>query len=331
MSKPLRIEYKDAYYHVMNRGLGYKETFKEEADFRLFMEIIADASKRFYIEIHAYCLMSNHYHLLIKTPCGNLGRAMRHINGIYTQRRNRLYKTDGPLFRGRYKAILIDSDSYLLHLSKYIHMNPKKAKIVDSLDKYAWSSYSAYVGLASPPCWLFQDEIFGQLNTSINQAQAYAAFMQDESINKGILALYDKERFSPILANDDFINQLPTKVRNKEVSYIEQTQYCAEIHVRNILKAVSEEFNVSINDLVNTKRGKGVQNIPRKIAMYIMQYHRGFRLKEIAAQFNLAHYGGASSAINQVKKIIECNGELASQVNSIINRLDPYFKLAAAR
>ena len=84
--------------------------------------------------------MSNHYHLLVKTPEGNLSRAMRHINGVYTQRHNRMNNTDGPLFRGRYKSILIDSDSYLLHLSKYIHLNPLEAGMTDDLSKYNWSS-----------------------------------------------------------------------------------------------------------------------------------------------------------------------------------------------
>lgn len=98
--------------------------------YELFLETVAEVCERFGIEIHAYCLMSNHYHLLIKTPCPNLWRAMRHINGVYTQRYNRLHSKDGVLFRGRYKAIVVDSDAYLLHLSKYIHLNPLEARIV---------------------------------------------------------------------------------------------------------------------------------------------------------------------------------------------------------
>ena len=105
-----------------------------------------NAHRRFDVQILCYCLMSNHYHLLVKTPEANLGRAMRHINGVYTQRHNRLRKTDGPLFRGRYKAILVEEDSYQLQLSRYIHRNPLEAKMVDHLGAYPWSSYPAYVG-----------------------------------------------------------------------------------------------------------------------------------------------------------------------------------------
>jgi len=113
-ARPLRIEYEDACYHVMNRGRARAEIYHDEKYYRLFLNTLAEAHQRFAIQIQSYCLMSNHYHLMIKTPEGNLGRAMRHINGVYTQRHNRMKKTDGSLFKGRYKAILIEQDSYQL-------------------------------------------------------------------------------------------------------------------------------------------------------------------------------------------------------------------------
>lgn len=136
MTRPLRIEYPDAYYHVMNRGRGRQAIFHDQAYFDAFLATLSEAHERFSLEIYAYCLMSNHFHLLVKTPEGNLQRAMRHVGGVYTQRYNRLKKTDGPLFRGRYKAILVDADEYLLHLSRYIHRNPLEAHMVDDLTNY---------------------------------------------------------------------------------------------------------------------------------------------------------------------------------------------------
>ena len=124
MTRPLRIEYEDAYYHVMNRGRGRQWVFPAADYYEDYLQCLSEANKRFGIEIHAYCLIGNHYHLLIKTPRGNLGRAMRHIDGVYTQRHNRRKRTDGPLFRGRYKAIVVDVSSYLLQVSRYIHRNP---------------------------------------------------------------------------------------------------------------------------------------------------------------------------------------------------------------
>ena len=128
MPRPVRIEYEGACYHVMNRGRGRQPIFHTPVYYHAFLETLNDAHERFGVVIHGYCLMGNHYHLLLQTPHGNLGRVMRHINGVYTQRHNRLKPTDGPLFRGRYKAILVEADNYLLQLSRYIHRNPIEGK-----------------------------------------------------------------------------------------------------------------------------------------------------------------------------------------------------------
>ena len=159
MPRPHRIEYNDAFYHVMNRGRGYQRIFYSPPYCNAFLTTLAETHQRFGVLIHGYCLIGNHYHLLLQTPRGNLDRAMRHINGVYTQRYNRLKHTDGPLFRGRYKAFLVDEDHYLLQLSRYIHRNPVEAKppLVQSLDTYPWSSYPAYINYTKAPAWLQRD------------------------------------------------------------------------------------------------------------------------------------------------------------------------------
>jgi len=112
MSRPLRNELKNGFYHVMNRGRSRQRIFHNDNYYITFLNTLNEACQRFGMEVHAYCLMSNHYHLLLKTPEGNLSRCMRHVNGVYTQRYNRIRKTDGALFRGRYKAVLVDIDAY---------------------------------------------------------------------------------------------------------------------------------------------------------------------------------------------------------------------------
>jgi len=116
MARPLRIHFENAYYHVMNRGRGRQRIFQYAADYQAFLATLAEAHARFGLQIHAYCLMGNHYHFLVHTPCDNLVQCMRHVNGLYTQRDNRLHHTDGPLFRGRYKAIVVQADRYVLAL-----------------------------------------------------------------------------------------------------------------------------------------------------------------------------------------------------------------------
>ena len=130
---------KGAWYHVMNRGAGRKRIFRCEAHRTLFLSLLQEISKTFNIQIHAYCLLDTHYHLLVSTSQGNLSRGLRHLNGVYTQRYNRSQRTDGPLFRGRFKAIIVDADHYLLQLSHYIHLNPVKAGLKKWPEAYRWS------------------------------------------------------------------------------------------------------------------------------------------------------------------------------------------------
>lgn len=145
MSRPLRIEYPGAFYHVTARGNERKDIFADDRDQERFLFYVNAAFERYKARIHAYCLMSNHYHLLIETPVGNLAQTMRHINGLYTTYFNVKRNRNGHLFQGRYKAILVEKDEYAGELSRYIHLNPVRAKIVERPEDYEWSSYRSYI------------------------------------------------------------------------------------------------------------------------------------------------------------------------------------------
>ena len=136
MSRPLRIEYPGAWYHVMNWGRRREDIFLSPADYGVFIEVLRETVESWNLKVAAYCLMSNHYHLLVHTPDGNISRCMRHINGVYTQRFNRCHKKEDQLFRGRYKAVLVDADSHLLEVLRYLHNNPLRAGISHELNDY---------------------------------------------------------------------------------------------------------------------------------------------------------------------------------------------------
>ncbi len=162
MARPLRIEFEGALYHVTARGNAREAIAKDDADRNRFLAILGKTVSRFNWLCHAYCLMGNHYHLLIETPDGNLSQGMRHLNGVYTQAFNRRHKRVGHVLQGRFKAILVDKDSYLLELCRYIVLNPVRARMVKHPREYPWSSYRATTGLAKPPDLLTCDWLLNQ-------------------------------------------------------------------------------------------------------------------------------------------------------------------------
>ena len=171
MARPLRITYPGAFYHITSRGNEQKAVFKSKKDREKFLEYLESASERYNAVIHVYCLMDNHYHLLLETPSGNLPQIMRHINGAYTTYFNIKRGRAGHLFQGRYKAILVEKDVYAKELSGYIHLNPVKAGMVELPEEYEWSSYLTYIGKQKKPEWFHTDFLHGYFGKTKSSAQ----------------------------------------------------------------------------------------------------------------------------------------------------------------
>src|SRR5882672_8831382 len=157
MARPLRIEFPGAVYHVTSRGDRREPIFVDDEDRRILLDLVGQALSRFDAQMLAYCLMGNHYHFVVHTRKANLSLLMRHINGVYTQAFNRRHDKVGHLFQGRFKAILVDRDAYLLEVCRYVELNPVAAKIARKPETWSWSSYRAHVGLDATPTWLDTD------------------------------------------------------------------------------------------------------------------------------------------------------------------------------
>ena len=180
MARPLRIEYPGAFYHVINRGNAGEVIFKSARDRVKFLEYLETASERFALRIHTYCLMTNHYHLLVDTPRANLGQAVKWVNVNYATYFNRKRRRQGHLFQGRYKALLVDADTYLKQLSRYIHLNPLRANMVKRIETYPWSSYPAIVGKAPRPDWLETEWLLSQFGIRPEHAMRnYQLFVEE--------------------------------------------------------------------------------------------------------------------------------------------------------
>ena len=171
MSRPLRLEFPGAFYHITSRGDGREAIFLDHNDFSRFIEHLGEVCQRYNWRCHAFCLMTNHYHLVIETPDGNLSQGMRQLNGVYTQRFNRRHARVGHVFQGRYKAILVDVDAYMLELARYVVLNPVRAKMVKAAGQWYWSSYRYMIGKTSFPNWLEVDRLLCQFSTQRTEAQ----------------------------------------------------------------------------------------------------------------------------------------------------------------
>lgn len=180
MARALRIEYAGALYHITSRGNKQENIYLSEADNGLFLEILSEVCVRCNWLCYAYCLMSNHYHLLIETPMGNISRGMQLLNGIYTQRFNRIHSRVGHVFQGRYKSILVEKENYLLELSRYIVINPVRAKMVAKVNDWVWSSYQNTIRQTLKQPWLSTDFILSLFSSDLPTAiKKYQAFVED--------------------------------------------------------------------------------------------------------------------------------------------------------
>jgi REP element-mobilizing transposase RayT len=223
MARPLRIEYPGAVYHITSRGNDKKAVFQDDQDRELFLNILAQVNKRYHWLCHAYCLMDNHYHLLIETPDGNLSQGMRQLNGVYTQAHNKKRYRSGHLFQGRFKAILIQKDTYLLAVARYIVLNPLRAQMVKRPEGWKWSSYRATVGQVKAHSSLTRTWILGQFGRTRAKAQKeYGRFVIG---GIGRTTIWDEVKGQAILGGEDFVNSFVDYLKHyKDIPEISKSQ-----------------------------------------------------------------------------------------------------------
>lgn len=320
MSRPLRIEYPHAWYHVMNRGRRAEAIFADKKDYQGFVDLLQEAGNMWDIRIAAYCLMPNHYHLLIQTPQANLSRGMRHINGVYTQRYNRRHGCDGQLFRGRYKSILVEADSYLLQLMRYIHKNPVKAGLAARPDSYAWSSHKAYLSGDKKWKWVYTDFLLSLLTPDKTaRGKAYRQFMAEPDAEMdGIL---EGKKWPSFLGNAGFVDWVKRRFYNKNANEgeIPQKKELAP-DVSRIVSLVAEFYNVDEKALFASRRG--FFNEPRNVAVYLTRKLRRDRLTQIGRDFSINKYSSVSSIIGRMEERITADAGLKKRVAKIAAQIN---------
>jgi len=310
MARPLRFLYPGAVYHITSRGNERKAVFKSVRDREKFLEYLESAVEKYQALIHAYCLMDNHYHLLLETPSGNLPRIMRHINGAYTTYFNVKRDRSGHLFQGRYKAILVEKDEYAKELSRYIHLNPVRAKMVESPEDYVWSSYQSYIGIKKAPKWLHQEFILGYFGNKISNARSgYRGFV-DSLKNKEYKSPLSEMVGSTILGSAVFIEFVKDNFLHGKISDKNIPALCALAD-----KAKMDD----IFDAVETVFGKE-GTICRNVKMYLCQRLTDEKLKDIGERFGIGE-SGVSQACRRVKVKMKNDKKLTKDITKVENKL----------
>ena len=307
MARPLRIEYADAFYHVTSRGNEQKDVFKSQKDREKFLEYLGSTTKRYGAVIHAYCLMSNHYHLLLETPDENLSQIMRHINGAYTTYFNVKRKRAGHLFQGRYKAILVEADEYATELSRYIHLNPVRAGMTARPEEYQWSSYRSYIGQVKATEWLQTEFILGFFGGKAPESHnKYRQFVEDllgseyDSPLKATVA-------STILGSEGFV---------KEITERHLGEKKAE---RSVPAVKGLATRPSIDEIImKIKTVLGEDNeLTRNMSLFICQRHSGAKLNEIGEQFGIS-----DAAVSQASRRLVLRAEKDKELKKVMDRIE---------
>ena len=214
MARPLRLEIPGGVYHVTSRGDRRESIYESDDDRSQWLEIFSKVCHRHNWLVHAYCLMDNHYHVVVETADGNLSKGMRQLNGVYTQYFNRQYNRVGHVYQGRYKAILVDKEAYLLELSRYVVLNPIRAHMITVIDKWPWSSYPYMIGKRRVPDWLETSWLLSHFSLQPKRARAkYIDFVRE---GIGLPPIWDSLKHQIYLGDENFINNHQKAIKKKE-------------------------------------------------------------------------------------------------------------------
>lgn len=303
MARPIRIEFPGAFYHVLNRGLERRAIFLADRDYQKFLKRLSEIHNQYKIIIHAYCLMPNHYHLYVETPEANLQKALRYLNSSYTITFNKIRKRQGPLFQGRYKALLVEKDAYSLELSKYIHLNPVKAGLVEKAEDYLYSSFRYYLNEhANKPVFLCTEWTLKQFGSQKRKAlKSYSEFVNQNNEHHTWDPLKSSQK-GCLLGSETFCSQIKEKYlenrNDSELSRLKEWKKPGDIR----------KFEKAIQNLTQD------QKVQKKMLTYALKKYTPLSLKEIAKKTGAdVHYSTVSQIVRRL--------EVQAKNNEKLNRL----------
>jgi len=321
MARPLRVEYPGAFYHVINRGNAGENLFKGIRDREKFLEYLETAIERFSLKIYTYCLMTNHFHVLLETQLPNLSQAIQWVNVSYAGYFNRKYRRNGHLFQGRFKSILVDADEYLKQLSRYIHLNPVRANLVEHPDEYKWSSYSTITGKTKEPAWLESAWLLSQFGTKRKQAITNYKKFVEEANTKDLKNPAKDLSGGFILGSPDFviwIKEAFLSTRSDENEIPQLRELKPRINIDQIVEAVCREFNCEIEIILQKGRKR---NVARDVAIYLVRVLSGEKGKNIGEYFGNISGAAITRRYNCLVKQIENSKRFRNRIQRLKHKI----------
>lgn len=317
MARPWRIEYEGAFYHLLSRGNEKRDIFIDDDDRHMFLDTLGEMADRFEMDIFAFVLMDNHYHLLARTNRANLTKAMHWLGVTYTTRFNYRHNRSGHLFQGRYKSILVQNDAYMMQLSCYIHRNPLRGGIVKRLADYPWSSYRAYAYGRKVAAWLSTELILAQFaGEGKERHRLYREKVQRYS--KEEKQLWEDFRHGCFLGSKKFVAQirkshLPEKPHDEIPG---QKQLADRIDPHIILRKAAEMLNCDLKRILKPGRLTGLEKDQRDMLIYLIWETGRLTNARIGALFGLT-YSAVSHSVKSVKTKLKKDPKLRSMFNIV--------------
>jgi len=299
MARPLRLVFAGGVYHVTARGNERKAIVRDDADRARFVDTLAAMVDCYRVRCHAWVLMHNHYHLLLETPSPNLSEALRHLNGVYTQAFNRRHRRVGHLFQGRFNAIVVEKETYLLKLCRYVVLNPVRAGVVTDPGGYPWSSYRATAGLTAAPPWLTVDWLLEQFGRTSRVAQAkYREFVAEGGQPAG--PPWEHVVGQVYLGGEAFIRRVQRYGRSRWAeSEIPRTQrHPCWLRPERALQRVAQHYGVGVADLMRPTRRPSEA---RQVALYGLRRWAGESLPAIARLMGVT-YSAVSRRVSAIDR-----------------------------
>ena len=332
MARPLRIEYPGAWYHVTSRGNERSRLFRDKKDRIIFLKILNESLKAFKVEVHCFVLMRNHFHFLLTTPLANLSRFMQRLNTAYTVYFNKRHDRVGHLFQGRYKAILIDVESYLLELSRYIHLNPVRTdsfrnttvqEKINYLDAYEWSSYAKYIGKASRWDFVHTEMVLGMVRGGrVKGHNEYREFVID-GLHSEITDPIEKREGQVVLGRPEFKKWVFSTFidgQEKDREYTGLRKSLPEFTIDQIVRVVSDEFDVEPMEII---RPRPKHHLARQFLIELCCRYlvKDKSLREIGEQLGGITISGLGASRKRLKCRMGKNDQLERRLNKIIGNL----------